>query len=187
MATVTKQWCSWDSDEGTVSYSYDDTVSAGFPHGKLTAFVWANSSVDQQLITITLEPGTTASDLSGSVTSIPLAAATLTPTPNGATVAIAGVNFTASGNSPTGSTSITVTAQDPGTTIPAGSQVEVPLPTLTIPASGGTATLPVFYGGGTVNSSGSVSVSGFGVPMQQITTPHGTFVAIPANLDCAGN
>lgn len=188
MATVTKQWCSWDADAGTVSYQFDDTVATGFPHGKLTAFTWANGSSNLQLITMTLEPGVTSADIpAGTVTSIPVAAGLKTPVVSGTPINVGGASFTASGNEAVGATSIAVQSQVIGVLIPSGSQVENPLPSVTIPASGQTAPLPAFYGGGQVGSNGSVSVASANVPMQQITSHGINFVTIPATLNCAGN
>lgn len=188
MATITKQWCAWDADTGKVSYQFDNTVSTGFPFGKLTALTWTNSSANQQLITITLEPGVTSADIpAGTVTSIPVAAGLKAPISNGQPVVVGGVTFTASANGAVGATSIAVQSQAVGALIPSGSQVEQPLPAVTIPASGQTAPVPAFYGGGNVGSTGSVSVAAAGVPMIQVTTPHGTFVTVPATLNCAGN
>lgn len=193
MAIITKQWCGWGgtdgsgNDNGKVSYQYDDTVSAGFPHGKLTAFTWVNGSSIAELITLTLRPGDTGTPINvGAVTSIPLAVASATPVPNGATVQVGGVSFVANGNTAVGAAAIAVQSHSIGAQIPAGSQVTVPLPAITIPALGQTAPLPAFYGGGTVNPTGSVNLTAVGVPMIQFTAHGQNFVAVPADLTCTG-
>lgn len=185
MATITKQWCSGDADTATISYTFDNTVATGFPHGKLTGISWANSSADPQFAIITLLPGSTSADTpAGTITSLPVSAGLVTPVPSGQPVVVGGVTFIANGNAAVGATSIAVQSQVTSVDIPSGSQIQVPLPRITIPASGQTSTAPALFGGGTLNSTGSVNVTPLAIPMQQITTPHGNFVQPPANLAC---
>ncbi len=187
MAIITHQWCGLTGDQGHVSYSYDDTVTSGFPHGKMTAFVWVNDTDQPGLVRMTLQPGVTDSDLvAGLVSSIPLAAASPVPTLSGETVMVADVSFTANASAAVGVTSLSVTPQVIDTLLLAGSEVNAPLPDITIPEQGGSATLPAFFGGGNVSSSGSLNLTNLGIPMQQVQGKLGPIIVPPAILGCAG-
>lgn len=185
MTILTKQWCQWGGGNGKVSFSYDDTVAAGFPFGKMTAITWQNSSTTAELVSMTLRPGDTGSTINaGTVSSIPLAAGSRVPLLTGMTVLVGAFAFTASGNVAVGGTSIPVTPQAIGSPIPAASTVYVPLPAITIPAFGQTAQLPPFYGGGTVQPTDTVNIAGQNIPMGQITSHGQQFPDPPADLTC---
>lgn len=193
MATQIKQWCGWGGtdgaghDLGSVSYQWDDTVAAGFPFGKLTAFTWANGSAIPEQVTLTLRPGALASSVAvGTVTSLPLAAGSACPVPVGTQVQLSSgpTVFTVATAVKVGDTAIAVTSQSNPSLIPAGTLLFCPLPAITIPASGQTAPLPAFYGGGTVGSSGSVNLTPLAVPMMQITSHGLNFVVPPADQTC---
>lgn len=188
MATVTKTWCDFANDNGSITYSFDSTVSSGFPHGKMTSIAWANAAAQPETVRITLEPGQTGADLqAGVVNSIPLAAASPVPMASGETVVVGGVSFTTSAVVVVGATSIPVTSQSIGALIPAGSSVESPLPEVTIPASGQEGHLPAFFGGTAISSTDSVNLTNLGIPMQTITGLGGhTLTVPPADLGCAG-
>lgn len=189
MATVTKRWCQWADDTGFVEYTYDDTVSSGFPHGKLTGFNWTNPSSTPEILRMTLEPGVTGAVLSaGVVSSIPLAAGSPVPFLSGEPVVVAGVTFAINSNAAVGATSISVTPQSIASSIPSGTPVECPLPEISIPAAGQQGNLPAFFGGQAINSSQSIGVSNLGIPMQTLTGHGGTTLTVPpATLGCAGD
>lgn len=182
MSIITKFWTSWDSDRGQVGFRYDDAAS-GFPNGQWTAIVWRNLSQLPGLVNLTLLPGPTSADMSGTVTSIPVASGLLTPVPNATTVVVGGVSFTTTGARAVGATSIPVSSTVLGSTIPSGSAISVALPQVTIPSQGQTAVLDAVYGGGTITSTDVANISGRNIPMLAVSVKAGGTVPWPpANM-----
>jgi hypothetical protein len=188
MAIITKFFTTWDSDRGKVGFRYDDTVAAGFPFGQWTAIGWQNLSQLPRTVQLTLLPGVTSADLSGTVTSIPVAAGLLTPIPSGATVVIGGVSFTTTAGRAVGGVTIPVSSTVLGSTILSGSAIAVPLPNVTIPSQGQTSVLDAIYGGATITSTDIVNLTNRNIPMvSQPTKGGGTIAWVPAALASGGS
>lgn len=180
MATVTKQWCSWDSDQGKVNFSYDDVTH------NLLSIGWVNNSQLGQQVILTLRPGSTASALSGSINSIPLAAGSLVPLASGEIVQLdANNSFTLTKAVHVGDTSMTVSRQTVQGNIPAGTPVVSVMPTIEIPPVGQQAVEPPPYNV-TLGSTGSVNLSNQGISVQSVVSHGITYWFPPADLTCLG-
>lgn len=184
MALQQKQWCAWDNDLGSVSYTYDDVSLI------LQSIDWNNQSQFGQLVTVTLLPGITSAAIGpGNVTSIPLAAGSLVPLAANQTIQLvvggSSTSFIVSKAVNVGDLSITVTRQNVAQAIPSGAQVEAVLPSIAIPPVGQQAVEPPPYNV-TLGSSGSVSIANQSIPMVTITSHGLQFLTPPAILTCSG-
>jgi hypothetical protein len=188
MAIINKPLGSWDSDLGTLTYDYDDTVTTGFPFGKFVGFRWDNGAPYSVAVQLTLEPGVTSADmLAVLVTAIPMGGGLKTPIYAGLTAVVGGIDFggisfTVAANAAVGATAIAVTGQTLLDVLPSGSQVQQPMPPFVIPASGGTATESAFYSNLVVGSTDSVNLTSLNVPMISYVSHGITFVALPADV-----
>lgn len=186
MGLITRQFTSWAEDTATASYTVDDVAHL------VVSVQWDNPSGEGQLLFPGLNMGTLASDVGpGEVTELELAHGIGVPLTVGQPLTLedndgnAGA-FTVAAPVTVGDTVIPVNPVTLDVAISAAAGPMAPLPTIPAPASGDTATLPDFYGGGSVGSTDSVDFTPLGIPSRTQTGLHGVQEVFPGGIGAGG-
>jgi hypothetical protein len=190
LSIITRTFDSWES--GSIFYRFDDTVLAGFPVGQWTAIGWNNQNATRSpSALLTLTPGRSTADLSGTITSIPMGSGLNAPIPTGTAVLIGGQQFTTTAGRQVGALAVPVSSQAVQGTILSGADMYVPLPSCPIPVPGDVVTLPAFWqqvsGATTIDNQGVLNITSRNIPMLAVTIKGGgTNPQPPATLGIAG-